>query len=249
MIFNEKLRIFKYHFPGNPIFPGALTIDFIKNCLLKIVDSNCNCSIKFLNPILPNRDIQFKVEYKDKDIFIDLLDNELVCAKFKLQKFDAGKKPSVTMPNIYKVSEAKERFKPISNSSKEITFLDDWFILDKYDGISAVGEFKYKQCYLHFLSELGQTKNFGLDFMLIEFMSLTVLSSLTNEGLIRLEDNYGFARISSYWSMYDLNDEDDLTAVVNSKIVSNGILWSGYVMKNGKIIASIKQGVDLPLKG
>lgn len=204
--------------------------------------------MKFLNPILPNRDIQFKVEKKDNDTLIDILDKELVCAKFKLQKFGTDNNPSAIMDSIFKVSEAKEKFKPMSNSSKEITFLDDWFILNKNSGITAIGEFKYKKGCLDFLLEIEQAKNFGFDFMLIEFMSLTVLSSLTNEGIITLDNNYGFARLNNYWSMYDLNDGDNLTAVVNSNIVSNGILWSGYVMKDGRIIASIEQGVDLPLK-
>ena len=179
---------------------------------------------------------------------IDLLDKELVCAKFKLQKFGTDNNPSAIMDSIFKVSEAKEKFKPMSNSSKEITFLDDWFILNKNSGITAIGEFKYKKGCLDFLLDIEQAKNFGFDFMLIEFMSLTVLSSLTNEGIITLDNNYGFARLNNYWSMYDLNDGDNLTAVVNSNIVSNGILWSGYVMKDGRIIASIEQGVDLPLK-
>jgi hypothetical protein len=248
MIFKEEFKIFQYHFPGNPIFPGALTIDYIKNCLLKTDGFNCTVSTQFLSPVLPNRDIEFKVEHKDSDTLVGVLDKELVCTKFKLQKASTNTNPSVFRDSLFKGNKEKKKYKPVSNSSKEITFLDHWFIFDKGDDITAVGEFNYKSCCLDFLSEIGQADNFGLDFMLIEFMSLTVLSSLTNEGLIRVEDNYGFARLNNYWSMYDLNNGDDLTAVVNSSIVSNGILWNGYVLKDGRVIASMNQGIDLPLK-
>ncbi len=248
MIFQDNLKIFQYHFPFKPIFPGALMIDYIKNCILKSENFDCNSSAKFLRPICPNKEIDFKIEYKNNDILVDVYNEELTYVKFKLEKKYSQPDFTSIEEKLSKRKEIKERFKPMANSSKEITFLDDWFILDKSDGITAVGEFKYKSCYLDFLSEIDKNKNFGLDFLLIEFMSLTVLSSLASEKIISLEDNYGFARLKNYWSRYDLIDGDTLTAIVNSDIAVNGILWSGYVMKGNQIIASINQGIDLPLK-
>lgn len=246
MLFDEKLKIFQYHFPKIPILPGALLIDFVLNEILE--KSGFFVSIRFVQPIYPNQEVEFAIELKESDIHIKVFNQQCIYAKLKLKSDNMIKSTIDTMKDLNRCSNRIEKYKPMSNSSREITFLDQWYILNKNDDMTVVGEYYYQSNTLDCISDFKQVMGLGQDFLLIEFMSLTVLSSLAKEKMIDLQDNYGFARINQYKRYCTVCVGDWLTTVVHCNLTGNGIIWNGYVLRDDCLIAEIGQGIDLPLK-
>lgn len=64
-------EIFKGHFPGQPIVPGVCMIQMIKELVEKKNEKECRLTIcgqvKFLNPLVPNRDAVINVLIKCKN--------------------------------------------------------------------------------------------------------------------------------------------------------------------------------------
>lgn len=246
MYFDEKLKIFRYHFPKLPILPGALLIDLVLNDILK--QSGFLVSARFLSPIYPNQEVEFGIEQKGREICINVLHQQDVFAKLKLESEYTTRSTSCNINDLFEYGNRKETFKPLSNGSEEITFLDRWYILNKNDRITAVGEYQFSTTTLECISDFNKKNGFGQDFFLIEFMSLTVLSALANKKIIDLQDNYGFARIKEYIRYCPIHTGDQLISVVHCSLTGNGIIWDGYVLRNDYLVARISQGVDLPLK-
>jgi 3-hydroxyacyl-[acyl-carrier-protein] dehydratase len=59
--FNKDHVVFKHHFPGNPIVPGAILLQIIREVLEKELNSKLQLTganeIKFLKPIVPSNDL------------------------------------------------------------------------------------------------------------------------------------------------------------------------------------------------
>jgi len=91
--FNENHEIFKGHFPGNPIVPGVIQVNIIKDLLeeglqkeLLLVKSK---NIKFLNFISPvnNKSVSVSITYQildDKSIKVNasIFSNDVIFLKF-----------------------------------------------------------------------------------------------------------------------------------------------------------------------
>lgn len=82
---DEKHKIFKAHFPSNPLLPGFLLIDIcqeeFKFSIKKIK------KISFLKPILPNENIEFKLQIKPKSFHVDILRDKIVVAFMDFEVF------------------------------------------------------------------------------------------------------------------------------------------------------------------
>ena len=73
---NDRHKIFKGHFPGNPVVPGVCMIQIVKEILSKLLNKNLYLSegsnIKFISVIKPEINEIFNIEYNIKlenDIF------------------------------------------------------------------------------------------------------------------------------------------------------------------------------------
>ena len=70
--FNKDHMVFKGHFPGNPVVPGVVQVqvlkDLLENVLEKKVFLNRTKSIKFLNVISPLEvgEVQFEIVYEQQ---------------------------------------------------------------------------------------------------------------------------------------------------------------------------------------
>ena len=63
---NENHKVFKAHFPNNPLLPGFMQIDILSTALkLKIIEIK---KAKFLKPILPNDSVLYLIKIKDKNL-------------------------------------------------------------------------------------------------------------------------------------------------------------------------------------
>ena len=77
--FNENHPVFEGHFPGNPIVPGVVQVQILKDLLEQVLDKgiflNRTKSIKFLNIINPieDKEVHFEIiqkQHVDKDIAV-----------------------------------------------------------------------------------------------------------------------------------------------------------------------------------
>ncbi len=73
---NDKHKIFKGHFPGNPVVPGVCMIQIVKEVLSKLLKKNLHLSdgsnIKFISVIKPEINKILNIDYNIKlenDIF------------------------------------------------------------------------------------------------------------------------------------------------------------------------------------
>jgi len=72
IVFNKDHMVFKGHFPGNPVVPGVVQVqilkDLLENVLHKKVFLNRTKSIKFLNVISPLEveEVQFEIVYEQQ---------------------------------------------------------------------------------------------------------------------------------------------------------------------------------------
>ena len=73
---NDKHKIFKGHFPGNPIVPGVCMIQIVKEILSKLLKKNLFLSegsnIKFISVIKPEINKILNIDYnikQENDIF------------------------------------------------------------------------------------------------------------------------------------------------------------------------------------
>ena len=70
--FNKDHLVFKGHFPGNPVVPGVVQVQVLKDVLENVLDKkvflNHIKSIKFLNVISPLEvgDVQFEIGYEQQ---------------------------------------------------------------------------------------------------------------------------------------------------------------------------------------
>ena len=68
--FNEKHKVFEGHFPGNPIVPGVVQVQILKDLMESELKSkiflNKAKNIKFLNVIIPmeHKEVQFDIRYE-----------------------------------------------------------------------------------------------------------------------------------------------------------------------------------------
>ena len=71
--FNENHSVFEGHFPGNPIVPGVVQVQILKDLLEQVFDKkiflNRTKSVKFLNVINPieKEEVQFEIEQEQVD--------------------------------------------------------------------------------------------------------------------------------------------------------------------------------------
>jgi len=88
---NQQSEIFKGHFPGQPVVPGACMVqvvkDVLEDALSKTVQLKKAGQLKFMNIIVPgDEQLQLNVNYKNNegDIVISATLNnaEVVCFKF-----------------------------------------------------------------------------------------------------------------------------------------------------------------------
>jgi len=67
---NGRHKIFKGHFPGNPVVPGVCIIQIVKEILLKLLKKNLFLSeginIKFISVIKPDINKILNIDYKIK---------------------------------------------------------------------------------------------------------------------------------------------------------------------------------------
>ena len=90
---NKKHKIFKGHFPGHPVVPGACMFQMVKEITEIAVGSEIQLrkadDIKFLMMINPNENkiIQARLNYKEDDgkinISASFLKDNSICFKFK----------------------------------------------------------------------------------------------------------------------------------------------------------------------
>ena len=90
---NEKHKIFKGHFPGHPVVPGACMFQMVKEITKIAVGSEIQLrkadDIKFLMMLNPNENkiIQAKLNYKEENgkinISASFLKGNSICFKFK----------------------------------------------------------------------------------------------------------------------------------------------------------------------
>lgn len=90
---NGDHHIFKGHFPGQPVVPGACMLQMVKEILTDALQTNLHLkkadNLKFIAPVDPRvtDDLQLKVTYKilDTDLQVNaqMSANEVVC--FKMQ--------------------------------------------------------------------------------------------------------------------------------------------------------------------
>ena len=73
---NDRHKIFKGHFPGNPVVPGVCMIQIVKEILSKLLNKNLYLSegsnIKFISVIKPDINKILNIEYnikQENDIF------------------------------------------------------------------------------------------------------------------------------------------------------------------------------------
>ena len=73
---NDRHKIFKGHFPGNPVVPGVCMIQIVKEILSKLLKKNLYLSegsnIKFISVIKPDINKILNIEYnikQENDIF------------------------------------------------------------------------------------------------------------------------------------------------------------------------------------
>ena len=73
---NDRHKIFKGHFPGNPVVPGVCMIQIVKEILSKLLKKNLHLSegsnIKFISVIKPEINKFLNIEYnikQESDIF------------------------------------------------------------------------------------------------------------------------------------------------------------------------------------
>lgn len=75
--FPPESIIFKGHFPGNPVFPGIAQLEVVKYLIERTLGCKCNLqqatNIKFFQPLLPNQEFTFIVNYRNYgDNFLDV---------------------------------------------------------------------------------------------------------------------------------------------------------------------------------
>ena len=73
---NDRHKIFKGHFPGNPVVPGVCMIQIVKEILSKLLNKNLYLSegsnIKFISVIKPEINKILNIDYyikQENDIF------------------------------------------------------------------------------------------------------------------------------------------------------------------------------------
>jgi len=91
---NKDCDIFKGHFPGHPVVPGACMLQIVKEVLEEALDTSLRLKraeyLKFINMIDPGStslvalDIVYKViEDGDVSVVAKILNGEVVCFKFQ----------------------------------------------------------------------------------------------------------------------------------------------------------------------
>jgi len=77
---NKEHKIFKAHFPSNPILPGFLQIDIIAEILEdKITTINKS---KFISHILPNDEIMYNITIKNNKKIIKIMKKDKKISEF-----------------------------------------------------------------------------------------------------------------------------------------------------------------------
>ncbi len=88
---NNNSEIFKGHFPGQPVVPGACMVQIVKDALEMALSQTLRLKkagqLKFMNIIVPgDEQLKLSISYKnsDEDIIISATLNnaEMVCFKF-----------------------------------------------------------------------------------------------------------------------------------------------------------------------
>jgi len=88
---NKNSEIFKGHFPGQPVVPGACMVQIVKDVLEQALNKPVQLKkagqLKFMNIIVPgDEQLQLNISYKysDADIVISAMLNNaaVVCFKF-----------------------------------------------------------------------------------------------------------------------------------------------------------------------
>jgi 3-hydroxyacyl-[acyl-carrier-protein] dehydratase len=91
---NKDCEIFKGHFPGHPVVPGACMLQIVKEVLEEALDTSLRLKkadhLKFISMIDPENtlsvrlDITYKiVEEEDISVVAKLMSSEVVCFKFQ----------------------------------------------------------------------------------------------------------------------------------------------------------------------
>lgn len=248
VLFEKERKIFQYHFPGYPLFPGALLLDYYISEHESSSEMNKhNYSIKFLHPLLPDETFHFAKSKQKNHKQVVMEHEDKVFAKLLID--ERKEQRNIDQINLKDNEYKGKQKKPMANHAKEILFLDHWYeIKNSEEGITAVGQYTYKKEDVKFLEEISEEKNFGQIFVLIELMGLTALSSLVSNKVIDLTDNYGFARLTGFEMLHNMKDQSVLTAVVKSRRLGEAFIWSGYVLCDNVLIAFLSQGINLPLR-
>lgn len=67
--FSPESLIFKGHFPGNPILPGVAQLEIVKYMIERALECKYRlkeaASIKFFQPLLPDQEFAFSVNFKN----------------------------------------------------------------------------------------------------------------------------------------------------------------------------------------
>ena len=88
---NKRSEIFKGHFPGQPVVPGACMVQIVKDVLEMALSQTLRLKkagqLKFMNIIVPgDEQLKLSISYKnsDEDIIISATLNnaEVICFKF-----------------------------------------------------------------------------------------------------------------------------------------------------------------------
>lgn len=246
MILNEDFEIFKQHFEGYPLLPGALLLNLCKLVSEKKLNysPNAKWSINFNLPIYPKDKIEIITAKKGKADLLCIYANEKKVSTAKVTEGTEKLKSNYIQENINEL----EWNVPIANHGEKILFLDKWAKVEKNNQLYCIGKYKFESDKLLFLKEIYQDSEIGQTFMLIEMMGLAVVSYLTKKDVIKLSDNYGFGKISGY-QQKELKDKvNDLICFVEFSVIQDKIIrWSGEVMCKNEVIAKVDEVINIPL--
>jgi 3-hydroxyacyl-[acyl-carrier-protein] dehydratase len=93
LIVNGDSEIFKGHFPGQPVVPGACMLQLVKDVLETVLKSKLRLKkaqqIKFMNIVVPGDDqLQLSISFTNTEdslfsVQANLINHEAVCFKFQ----------------------------------------------------------------------------------------------------------------------------------------------------------------------
>ncbi|MCG9553550.1 hypothetical protein L1D11_09185 [Vibrio sp. Isolate32] len=253
---DEKLEIFKCHFPEEPILPGALIFEL---CCFVLVEKgyvkqndikDYTWNAKYIRPVKPGSQLSFEIKVLHDRYVIDLYEsnNHLSCVTAHLS--GAGLDIKEIVPDF----ESKELF-PVNDfpkRPKDILFLDKYFSTQiSNNSAEGYGILSFKKECLDVAQEISDSKMFGVLFCLLEFMSLTVLSLGRDNAVLHLKEKFGFVRLNNIkFDVSGIEFDEELYCKVGLLSINNKTMkWYGRVFTKRKVIFDLNSAINYSFIG